>query len=274
MTVAEGLAADIESIFASDAPSDGEAAKIVQTSGDDIDGDADEAIATINADDENRADSSPKAEDKVPHAEEIDKDNPLAVQFQAEQKELIKLQIELEAATEANKNINDDDFYDNLSEILSEEVKELKYLDEKKYFKELTKAKDAWIKQQQKDTAVLQHKYLTLQTHSNITGAVIKMTEQFPDYNHEVISNFVKRELSEEQREAMLSSVSAGDFFGQMKKAYEMFSKKKGLKIEKKNAPKIPNLIDKRGHGVDDQIDLDKQSKDKAYEEEIGFRKL
>ena len=156
-------------------------------------------------------------------------------------KELAKIDIEL--GNLENVSINEDDFYDKLDDLLTDEWKDLQEENPKKYLKLVDAKKQEFFKnnsnEEKKNILLEQKKDLELKNAIEI--GVVEVTAIYKDYNHIEMQDFWNKKLNkEEQDEILNSSNSTTEVF---KKTHEKYLEKSGKKIEIKNTP-VPNTPD------------------------------
>lgn len=156
-------------------------------------------------------------------------------------KELAKIDIEL--GNLENVSINEDDFYDKLDDLLTDEEKYLQEENPKKYLKLVDAKKQEFFKNnsnEEKKNILLEQKK-DLELKNAIEVGVVEVTAIYKDYKHLEMQDFWNKKLNkEEQDEILNSSNSTTEVF---KKTYEKFLEKSGKKIEIKNTP-VPNTPD------------------------------
>lgn len=156
-------------------------------------------------------------------------------------KELAKIDIEL--GNLENVNINEDEFYDKLDEILTDEEKYLQEENPKKYLKLIDTKKQEFFKnnsnEEKKNILLEQKKDLELKNAIEI--GVVEVSAIYKDYNHLEMQTFWNKKLNKEEQDEILgSSASTTEVF---KKTYEKHLEKSGKKAEIKNTP-APNTPD------------------------------
>ena len=156
-------------------------------------------------------------------------------------KELAKIDIEL--GNLENSSINEDEFYDKLDEILTDEEKYLLEEKPKQYHKLIDIKKKEFLKNnsnEEKKNVLLEQKK-DLELKNAIEVGVVEVTAIYKDYNHIEMQTFWNKKLNkEEQDEILSSSTSTTEVF---KKTHEKYLEKSGKKAEIKNTP-VPNTPD------------------------------
>lgn len=156
-------------------------------------------------------------------------------------KELTKIEIEIEKLD--NQEVNEDEFYDKLDELLTDEEKYLQEEDHKAYLKLLDKKKKEFIKNSSNDEKrkELLEKRNDLELRNAIEIGVVEVTKIYKDYNHNEMQNFFKKKLTEEEQENIIkTSKTTTEMF---KKTHEAYLEKSGKKAEIKTTP-LPNTPD------------------------------
>lgn len=156
-------------------------------------------------------------------------------------KELTKIDIELESLEKVS--VDEDAFYDQLDESLTDEEKYLQEENPKAYLKLVDSKKKEFLKnnsnEEKKNTLLEQKKELELK--NAIEVGITEVTAIYKNYNHiEMQSFYTKKLTKEEQEEIISSSSSTTDIF---KKTYEKYLNKNGKSAEIKNTP-APNTPD------------------------------
>lgn len=185
-------------------------------------------------------------------------------------KDISKVDIELEALEK--ETVNEDDFYDKLDDLLTDDEKYLQEDNPKAYLKLINQKKDAYIKEhsnESKKQELLEQKK-DLELKYKIEDGIIEVTKVYKEYNHEEMFTFFKRKLSQDERDDILSkSNTMGEVFI---KTYESYLEKNGKTKEIKTtpAPKTPNLKDVTKQPIKEtQIKLI-DSEDEKYKKALG----
>lgn len=201
-------------------------------------------------------------------------ENPLEIRLNDETKQLLLAQIELDNIQKELNTNSDDEFYDNLDKYLTPEQQELNYLDIKKYNREVAKVKANWDLERNQKLNYAKQKVAGIEISRSTTENVIKMTQKYPEYNHKDVSNFFLKKLSSEEQIKISEGASAKNLFKHLENVYLLYLEHNQKKVSSKSAPNLPNLSNKRGHSIDDQISFDKTKDDAKYKAAIGFKKL
>ena len=157
-------------------------------------------------------------------------------------KELAKIDIELEGLEKVT--IDEDAFYDQLDESLTDEEKYLQEEKPKEFLKLIDKKKKEFLKNnsnEDKKNILLEQKK-DLELKNAIEVGITEVTAIYKDYNNAEMQSYFNNKLTkEEQKEIMNSSQSTTDVF---KKTYESYLNKNGKSAEIKNnpAPNTPDL--------------------------------
>lgn len=156
-------------------------------------------------------------------------------------KELAKIDIELEALEKVT--IDEDEFYEKLDELLTDEEKYMQENEPKEYLKLIDSKKKEYLKNnsnEDKKNILLEQKK-DLELKNAIEVGVIEVTAIYKDYKHLDMQSFFNNKLTkEEQKEILNSSKTTTDVF---KKTYEQYLSKNGKSLEIKNNP-LPNTPD------------------------------
>lgn len=156
-------------------------------------------------------------------------------------KELAKIDIELEALEKIT--INEDEFYEKLDELLTDEEKYMQENEPKEYLKLIDSKKKEYLKNnsnEDKKNILLEQKK-DLELKNAIEVGVVEVTAIYKDYKHSDMQSFFNNKLTkEEQKEILNSSKTTTDVF---KKTYEQYLSKNGKSLEIKNNP-LPNTPD------------------------------
>ncbi len=156
-------------------------------------------------------------------------------------KEITRVDLEIEKLQ--TSDVNEDEFYEKLDELLTDEEKYLQEENPKEYLKLVDTKKKEFFKNNSNEDKIkeLSEKKKELELKSAIESGVVEVTKKYKDYNHEEMGLFYKNKLNkEEQEEIINSSTSMVDVF---KKTYEKFLEKNGRVTEVKNKP-APNTPD------------------------------
>lgn len=157
-------------------------------------------------------------------------------------KELAKIDIALDNLE--STTINEDEFYDTLDDILTDEEKYLQEENPKKYLKLIDAKKKEFFKnnsnEEQKNNLLEKKKELELK--NAIEVGVVEVTAIYKDYNHLEMQEFWNKKMNKEEQDEILStSKSSTEVF---KKTHEKYLEKSGKKAEIKNItpPNTPDL--------------------------------
>lgn len=156
-------------------------------------------------------------------------------------KEITRVDLEIEKLQ--TSDVNEDEFYEKLDELLTDEEKYLQEENPKAYLKLVDTKKKEFFKNNSNEDKIkeLSEKKKELELKNAIESGVVEVTKIYKDYNHEEMGLFYKNKLNkEEQEEIINSSTSMVDVF---KKTYEKFLEKNGKVTEVKNKP-APNTPD------------------------------
>lgn len=156
-------------------------------------------------------------------------------------KELAKIDIELEALEKVT--IDEDEFYEKLDELLTDEEKYMQENEPKEYLKLIDSKKKEYLKNNSNDDKknILLEQKKDLELKNAIEVGVTEVTAIYKDYKHLDMQSFFNNKLTkEEQKEILNSSKTTTDVF---KKTYEQYLSKNGKSLEIKNNP-LPNTPD------------------------------
>ena len=156
-------------------------------------------------------------------------------------KEIAKIDVELE---QLNSNtINEDEFYDSLDSILTDEEKYLQEENPKEYLKLVDSKKKEFIQNKSNDSKKfeLEEKRKELELRNAIEVGVLEVTKLYKDYNHIEMQTFYNKKLSKEEQEEILNSSKTT--FEVFKKTHEKYLEKSGKSKDIKNTP-APNTPD------------------------------
>lgn len=156
-------------------------------------------------------------------------------------KELAKIDIELEALEKVT--IDEDEFYEKLDELLTDEEKYMQENEPKEYLKLIDSKKKEYLKNNSNDDKrnILLEQKKDLELKNAIEVGVVEVTAIYKDYKHLDMQSFFNNKLTkEEQKEILNSSKTTTDVF---KKTYEQYLSKNGKSLEIKNNP-LPNTPD------------------------------
>ena len=156
-------------------------------------------------------------------------------------KELAKIDIELEALEKVT--IDEDEFYEKLDELLTDEEKYMQENEPKEYLKLIDSKKKEYLKNNSNDDKrnILLEQKKELELKNAIEVGVVEVTAIYKDYKHLDMQSFFNNKLTkEEQKEILNSSKTTTDVF---KKTYEQYLSKNGKSLEIKNNP-LPNTPD------------------------------
>ena len=156
-------------------------------------------------------------------------------------KELAKIDIELEALEKVT--IDEDEFYEKLDELLTDEEKYMQENEPKEYLKLIDSKKKEYLKNNSNDDKknILLEQKRDLELKNAIEVGVTEVTAIYKDYKHLDMQSFFNNKLTkEEQKEILNSSKTTTDVF---KRTYEQYLSKNGKSLEIKNNP-LPNTPD------------------------------
>jgi len=183
--------------------------------------------------------------------------------------ELAKIDVQLEELDKAT--INEDEFYNNLNDVLSEEEKYLQDENIKEYLKIVEKKRKEFIKSKSNDSLKeeLLKKKKDLELDNAIEDGRIKITKIYKDYNHDEMANFYKQKLTQEEKDEI--EQTSKNTFDVFKKTYEKYLEKTGSKVELKStkAPNTPHLKNIVKQSIKNQID-ELDSEDEKYKKALG----
>jgi len=184
-------------------------------------------------------------------------------------KQIAKIDVQLEELEKST--INEDEFYNSLDDVLSEEEKYLQDENIKEYLKIVDKKRKEFIKSKSNDSLKfeLEQKKKDLELENAIEDGRIKVSKLYKDYNHEAMENFYRQKLTQEEKDEILQS--AKTTYDVFKKTYEKYLEKTGSQIELKStkAPNIPNLKNIVKQSIKNQID-EIDSEDERYKKALG----
>ena len=144
-------------------------------------------------------------------------------------KEIAKIDVELE---QLNSNtINEDEFYDSLDSILTDEEKYLQEENPKEYLKLIDSKKKEFIQNKSNDSKKneLEEKRKELELRNAIEIGVLEVTKLYKDYNHIEMQTFYNKKLSKEEQEEILNTSKTT--FEVFKKTHEKYLEKNGAKV-------------------------------------------
>ena len=139
--------------------------------------------------------------------------------------------------------VNEDDFYENIDELLTDEDRYLQEENPKEYLKVVDKKKKEYLdsKSNKEVIAQKQKERDDLQYQSDIEDGIKNVTKVYKDYSHEESAKFFATKLSKEQQEEIYKkSATFADVF---KLTHEKYLEANGKKPEVKNT-EAPNTID------------------------------
>lgn len=209
-------------------------------------------------------------EDKIVD-EELSKDD---IGFSSNQEGILKEigKIDLEIEQLKSSAVNEDEFYDNLDSLLSDEEKYLAEEDSKAYLKLIDKKKKEFFESKSNDKKIeeLEEQKRDLELQNQIEIGLKAVTKLYKDYNHDDMEIFFKRKLNQDERDEILqNSKTTFDVF---KMTYEKYLEKNGKKLEVKSveAPNIPNMNKIIKESIKDRnIDMI-DSEDEKYKKALG----
>jgi|GEM_PF-2132053 len=183
--------------------------------------------------------------------------------------ELAKIDIELEQLEKTP--INEDEFYDVLDDILSEEEKYLQDENPKEYLKVVEKKRKEFIKSKSNDSLKFEliEKRKELELNNAIEDGRLKITRVYKDYNHDAMANFFHKKLTQEEKDEILQS--SKNTFDVFKKTYDKYQEKQAVQVEVKSAkaPNTPNFKNISKQSIKNQID-ELDSEDEKYKKALG----
>lgn len=156
-------------------------------------------------------------------------------------KEITKIDLDIEKLQETS--VNEDEFYEKLDDLLTDEEKYLQEENPKAYLKLVDSKKKEFLKTNSNEEKIkeLSDKKKDLELKNAIEAGVVEVTKIYKDYNHDDMALFYKNKLNKEEQEEIISNSS--DMTDVFKKTYEKYLEKNGKIAEVKNTP-APNTPD------------------------------
>lgn len=196
--------------------------------------------------------------------------NPIAIEQALVQKEIVKLDLQIEQLQE--KSVDMDSFYSNIEEHLSEDEQALEFDNKSAYMKLInTKAKE-FEEKNSNTTAIneLAEKKAELEKVYERQDAILRVSKKYPDYNHEKVLNFYENKISKEEQDKIISQSSS--YEDVYENTYNLFVQANPTNIKKTPAPNIPNLNNSRREQANNNDVSDGfTSADEKLREALGF---
>ena len=244
-----------------------------------------ENIDTSNetANDEESNENTDTKDDKSEDAKADEKDTkkdedkkPVVSGVSDRQKEIIKevgiLEKEIEQLEE--QELDENEFYENLDDILTEEEQYLEDDNKAAYLKVVDKKKTEWIEKHSKAKEIEDKKESInkLQIEDGIEEGLKEVVSIYPEYDHKEMATFSQMELTTKERDEI--DAKATSFADVFKLTYEKYLEKSGKQnptIKDTKAPATPKPDEVNQTTIkDDEID-ELNTEDEAYRDALGL---
>ncbi|MDX9744789.1 MAG: hypothetical protein RBT59_13285 [Arcobacteraceae bacterium] len=180
--------------------------------------------------------------------------------------------IDNEIETLSKVTISEDDFYDNIDDILTDEDRYLQEENPKEYLKVVDKKKKEYLESKSNGAEIekKEKEKADLQYASDIEDGLKYVTKIYKDYNHNQSAEFFATKLSKEQQEEIYKK--SADFGEVFKFAHEKYLEANGKQAEIKNqkAPTTINLNNITQTSLKNKDIIAIDSEDEKYSKALG----
>ncbi len=171
-------------------------------------------------------------------------------------------------------SVNEDEFYEKLDDILTDEEAYLKETDEAAYLKLVAQKRDKWIEENSNSKVINDKKeqLRTLEIQNAVETGIQEVTKIYPEYNHEQMSEFSKKELTLKEQEEINNK--AENFFDVFKLVHEKYLEKSGKPnptIKTTPPPPTPKTDDIKQENLKAGDIEEINSADEKYKNAMGF---
>lgn len=168
--------------------------------------------------------------------------------------------------------ISEDDFYDNIDDILTDEDRYLQEENPKEYLKVVDKKKKEYLESKSNGAEIekKEKEKAELQYQSDIEDGIKDVTKVYKDYNHTESAKFFATKLSKEQQEEIYKkSANFGEVF---KFTHEKYLEANGKQTEIKSqkAPATVNLNNVAQTPLKNKDIIAIDSEDEKYSKALG----
>jgi len=185
-------------------------------------------------------------------------------------KELTKIDLQLESLEKESVDVSL--FYDSLEEHLTEEEQALEFDDKPAYMKLVAaKAKEyETTHSKSEDITKLQEEKAELEKVYERQSAIVEVSAEFPEYDHEKVLAFYENDLSKsEQNKIIEESASYKDVYVN---TFKKLQEKNPKNISKSETPNIPNVNGvRKSPATNQETDDGLSSEDEQLREALGL---
>jgi hypothetical protein len=192
---------------------------------------------------------------------------------------LIAASAKLEATIESLEanTPNEEEFYKNIDNLLSEDEKQLIFNDDKtEYFKAVSKHKEAFLSDSKVDTSKQKQELETIQGNLAISQAIDSVLKDpdYKDFNFVELQRFYTEDLSGKEQKALDEGTTKENLPDALKKMYNLYKTKNPINIKKSDNPDIPDTSNISKTSIEDKQEIVNKKEDEKYRNNVGFRKL
>jgi len=192
---------------------------------------------------------------------------------------LIAASAKLEATIESLEanTPNEEEFYKNLDNLLSEDEKQLVFNDDKtEYFKAVDKHKQEFLSSSKVDTTKQKQELKVIQDNLAISKAIdtVLKDPDYKDFNFVELQRFYTEDLSGKEQKALDEGTTKENLPDALKKMYNLYKTKNPLNIKKSDNPGIPDTSNISKTSIEDKQEIENKKADEKYRNSVGFRKL
>jgi len=206
-----------------------------------------EDILGFKKEEENIVDDKTISDDKKPDDKKeetppapVTKTTPVTDEQISINQEIAKIDVKI---TELEKEtVDTDDFYANIEAELSEDEQALEFSDKPAYMKLVNAKAKEYETKHSKATEIQSLKDTKKEMESVYArqSAIVEVSTEFPEYDHEKVLSFFNDDLTKNQQQAIYDeSTSYTDVY---KKAYQKYVESNPKNIKQTPAPAIPDV--------------------------------
>ncbi len=189
--------------------------------------------------------------------------------------EVAKLEAKIENIK--SSTLNENDFYKNLNNYLTDDEKQLRFEDDQtKYIQAVNVAKEKWQKENSVDTAndeAMLEKAKGALVIAQAIDTILK-DANYKDFNFVKLQDFYHNKLTKEEQSKLDKGSSKENLSEYFKKIHDEYKKRNPKKVKNVEAPNIPDVSNASRTAVEDANEIKKEQDNKKHLEKIGFRKL
>lgn len=208
---------------------------------------------------EKKEEVSPESKNVTLTPEQVDINNEIA-----------KIDVKLENLEKSEVNL--DDFYATLESTLSDDEVQLEFDDKPAYLKIVDKKAKEYVKEHSNVDEIknLSDKKSELEGIYQRQEGIKAVTQKYPAYNHEIVSDFFANKLTKEEQAKIFDG--AQNYEDVYENTYKKYLEKNPVNIEKSTTPDIPDVNSVRKQSVNtNEIKDGFKDEDEQLQEALGL---